>query len=417
MPLNLGFSAQIQFRSTTTGLPHPLAKQPLFIAELDFTPGHWSPSTNLRIMGNILLTKFALISARRYEVLVWDWVQGVLLNRTSTASGVCDVAFLDKEHLVLSSVVCAEGLGYLHSISLLIFDISATPLDHRPPFDGHFDISSCSVSSPILKLNFPRVESSFSVSPSRFRLKSTPTPSHAIYTGSVAFACSHSLSLAMLFTLVKFDSTRATYDPHTDVDFCVSVSGDHLLRHLRRQKFEGCTTTMTLPWDDWGENATRWFYGDGEIDEWAGRVSGSRHLYNFFEQHPGQDGAEVVSVLDFNTSTVRRHSGRSTNFFSSPSWSIDEANYVTAIQSGAGECWPWDFSSGDTKNRLYKLPPERISLAATVKSETETTIWLGFEQPVVSRLPYRVVANLHPRPIHDTWKIDGSHVIGTSVSS
>lgn len=402
--------AHIHLRSISTGLPHPLAQKSILTAELDFNVSStWTQEIDtfdIKVMGNLLLTKFTLKLPHRYELLVWSWVEGVLLYRIC-ASGVCDFGFLDKEHLVLSSAVYVEELQCLHSIVLLIFDISTSPSNRHSPPDGHFNIPTYSTLEPVLKLEFLRVLGSLQVSPSRFMLRSDPNPGRFIHASSATLSCSHSTTLGLLLSLEP-RPTETIEAVQTDLDLCIFISGDHLLEHLKQRK-SGGTSTTTLLWHEWGENATRWFAEADELDRWTCWLSGSRFINAFTK---AQERSQMVSVFDFNTSRVRRHSGHYSKYCSpTPRTEYENEEYEDAILNGNGLFASYLFGLGTCDNLPDEMPDSEImSFAETVK--IETIIHSGFEEPVISRLPYRIVTKAQAMPTHVGWMIDGDHIIG-----
>lgn len=407
--------AQLHLRSISTGLPHPLAQNPLLTVELDFdVQSSWICSFDFKIMGTLLLTKFAFTTLRRYEVLIWNWVEGVLLHRISCSSGVCDFALLDREHLVLSSLTYSERLQCLHSIALFVYNISAPPSNYHSPPGGQFNISSYSSLRHILKLEFPRVLSSLSASPFRFMLRSDPIPGRVIYAGSTTFSCAQSTTLCALISLSEPDLANgmlSTLEP--SLNFCVIISGNHLLGYLNQCSVRDAGPT-TLLWREWGENATRWFTDADELDEWTCWISGSRYVNSLFE---ARHRSQMVSVFDFNTLRIRRHSGRYSMFCVPPSRNEDEEReYRNAVLRGGGLVTRRRFRVG-TNHLPDKLLPKNLSFAETIESHIETTIRSGFEEPVISRLPYRIVTKLQRMQIHEAWMIDGNHIIGVNVST
>jgi hypothetical protein len=375
--------------------------------QVDFCILHGEPSSvTLEIMGNFLLVKFAHLKSLSYEIVIWNWQSGVLLNRISSRTGICDLAFLDREHLVLY-VAFSGSDSYLRSVSLLVYrNITSSREEHDVPLGAHFNVVAYPTLEHTFAFSFPKLHSAMSVLPSALALRADPIPGRVVHSGCTTFACSNAGTLGLVLPLAY----NAKYQPQ-DVTYQIFISASHLLNYMEENEPTGVTA---LPWNEWGEHATRWFNEDSNQADWISWLSASRYL----RSSVGPTFRTVTfSVVDFRTSTVKRHANRSSSAYlnipraSSESLKGRNATLETRWSSALRSLW-------DSSNRASDsgLGSDNCVLVDIVGSDVPTTVDIGFEDPVKSRLPYRSVTRPSPVPARIAWLIDGSHIIGTDVS-
>ncbi|KAJ1310599.1 hypothetical protein OPQ81_009130 [Rhizoctonia solani] len=199
---NLGLFTHIyvDLFSIETGLAHPLAQHPRLTAEFDFERPFFSADFTIKIMGNVVLTKVSHSRFHIYEILIWDWRFGNVLNRINSRAGICDLSFLDQYHLVLLSATCS-GRTRLDTLELLVYAIHNDTFTENDLPPGQLGVTDLSLppAIPILRLAFPPIHESHEISNTAFTLCSDPTPGRILYQKSAAFACPYTVTLSATF--------------------------------------------------------------------------------------------------------------------------------------------------------------------------------------------------------------------------
>jgi hypothetical protein len=363
-------------------------------------------------MENILLVKFSDTRHRAYEVLMWDWKSCVPLDRISSRTGICDFTFLDEAHVAVYSAA-SDGAASLRYSSLLVYTISTLPSKYEVPPDAHFHASSYSSIEPILQFEFPKVTSRRSISPSGFRflLRSDPTPGRIIHTSSAIFSCPRTMTLSLTQCLIS-----ANIDSESDTDsgvdssspalyFRIFVNASDLLGYLGQQTHGAMAK---VPWNDWGERSSRWFIDAAEPGDWICWMSASRYVRPRATLRPRR-GYLNLSVVNFHTASVNRQSNRA---------STSRHAAATAYSS-----FDVDVDSDLVLEGKTLLSPDTAAPAGSmarverVESDKPTILHVGFEEPVVSRLPYRITTRTLPASWNRGWLIEGEHIVGMTVSS
>ncbi|KAL5641728.1 hypothetical protein ACGC1H_002004 [Rhizoctonia solani] len=388
-------SVHIHLRSSSTGLAHPLARHPLLTAVLDFEPPYVWPGFSIEIMGDMVLAKVSLPQTHMYELLVWNWKFGILLHRIGSRQGICDYAFLDQQHLVVLSG-SPSIQSHLGTLALLIYAISENVSTHSYPLNtGQIRISDAPISQPILCLELPQIKQSCVLSETGFFLRSQPTPGRAMYTASATFACPYARTFSMTFSChgsIDNWGSRAYYR--------VFVDGRFLLDQARTAPRNG---TKVLPWFSWGERATRWLVAPEESDHWISWMSGSRFITSL-PHHP------YYCVFDFSRPIVSRFRD-----------SFAQLHPVTPDQSNGFYTTEGAFQNlahlgGDICQFSVNSPPNHEFFTITVGEDQPSIIeideYLGFQEPITSRLPFRLVFRTDKKRKHGGWQINGDCVLG-----
>ncbi|KAF8761928.1 hypothetical protein RHS01_01253 [Rhizoctonia solani] len=363
----------VHLRSSDTGLAHPLASHPRLTAEFDFEPPYFWPGYSIEVMGHIVLVKVMNIHDYRYGLLIWDWSSGALLNRISSQGAICDFAFLDEQHLVVSSGR-GSNQAHLDTLELLIFALSKD--DSAPTnSNGYVRVADLPVSEPVLRLGFPPIKDSSKLSHSGFFLRAQPTPGRAMHTSSATFVYTHATTLSMTFCF-----REAVSDFQGPPYYRVFIDGKFIRDQLRTIPQEG--TTKVLPWSLWGRKATRWSITLNEPDHWICWMSGSRYIaplptppyYGVFDFSPKLTTAGFHDI-DHLSSILDRFSAQS--------------------------------------------PLERRFCALTVGEDNPSVIKdgedLGFKGRIISQLPYRLVFRTDNKKGHEAWQINGDYIIGINT--
>ncbi|CAE6538361.1 unnamed protein product [Rhizoctonia solani] len=383
---------EVRLCSTTTGMPHPLARNPIFTVQVDFQiPGPGHQTFTLEVVEDILVIRIADIMRDIYEIIAWDWKSSALLCRIGSSSGIADFAILDNRHLALFSVEADEKGPHSITLSLYFMLGHAYSEASRP----HFYASKYACARPILTFEFPKLDHSYIVS-SRIIMRSDPIPGRVTYTKSVSFAHQTALTFSVILSLLRLSSPADTGAVHLRI----FISAKSLLSYLPESTNKEHTTV--IPYHVWGINATRWFLCDKQTSYWVYWTSGSRFIS--VNENP-QSLLHSLSIFDFHSPTVKRHAHRDTYPSTVHQYSSYEEEKRETVLYGMGLMRPHPVTS---------LPEGSLAplIASTIGSDLPTVITTGFATPVESRLPYRVVTRPNFAPLCEDWSIDGNHIIG-----
>ncbi|CAE6430350.1 unnamed protein product [Rhizoctonia solani] len=386
----------VDLRSAVTGLAHPLAEYPRLTVEVDFESPPFSSGYSIEIMGHMVLVKVSHPRVHIYELLIWDWRSGILLQRISSREGMCDFAFLDQRHLVVLSATRSDLNR--ETLALLVY---ATPQNasalHTSP-GKQWRIVDFPFSRPILRLEFPRLKESSEITERGFFLRSDPTPGRTIYAKSAAFACPYATTLSMTFC---FHRTSANWG--VSPFYRVFVDGQSLLKHIYANSRD---ETQVIPWSVWGTDATRWFTAPEAPDHWICWMSGSKYV------RPLHDISHYC-VFDFSPLVAGRFQGRNVqshpaalDVHSSGGPDIGDIGLLEYLDS----CL-LDFVADS---------PDHKPVIVTVGADSPSTIntgkldGVGFDEPIISRLPYRVVCKGNNEEDHEGWQINRDGIIGVA---
>ncbi|CAE6476093.1 unnamed protein product [Rhizoctonia solani] len=479
--------ARFHFRLLTTGQPHPLAKHTIISVCFDSTFPHENNlsdelmSADPEIVGNCFMAKIDRreSDSNISEILVWDWRVGALLARVDSQYSSASCTFLDKEHLLVYSVLPENSIQSTR-LALFIYRIPKIPQDYIVPPNANFCPSLYPEHSPTVIFEFPELHPSWTLAGHGLIMGWDPLPGDVVYTKSATLLCSHVTALG--FDLRICNNPRRqpdAYRSHKGVytNFQVFVSTHHLLMHLKCQ-LEGITTpTRTICWSHWGTSATRWFIEDDLMEHFTDRIYGSQYI-----RTTATDSGEsqLVSIVDFNPPMIKRHAyitaaaaprAKCTSSYKAENTAVLEGKgmttgrlfqtsiastklpvpilvsivdfnppmikrhaYITAAAAPRAKCTSSYKAEntavlegkGMTTGRLFqtsiastKLPVPIVGealnqevLTEMIGSEMKTIIRVGFKDPVVSCLPYRVVTKVQLLPLHGHWRIHGEYLVG-----
>ncbi|KAL5641731.1 hypothetical protein ACGC1H_002006 [Rhizoctonia solani] len=389
------YICHVHLCSSITALAHPLAEHSRLTAQFDFEPPSFSSGFAIEIMEHMVLVKLSYPDMSIYELLIWDWKSGNLLHRISSRKGMCDFMFLDQRHLVLLSSTTGSTED---SLALLVYDISSnTPARTSHP-DKPSRIDGFSITEPILRLEFPRLKQSSRISDTGFFLRAGPTPGRRIYTKSAAFSCSYVMTLSITF---GFQPVGYIWEITDAPSYRVFLDGRSLLNHVRTSPHD---ETKVLPWEVWGPNATRWFTAPRESDHlvyWPYCMAGSKYT-------PPLSHLPYYCIFDFSPLSVSRSRTQLTRVHS------DAIPFDGDL--GVGDRFgSLEFSDGYLPDFLAELPSRPEPLVAIIGSDHPSIMDAGnpgFNEPITSRLPYRLVCKGGNNRSHKGWQILGDCIIG-----
>ncbi|KAH7345503.1 hypothetical protein B0J17DRAFT_702886 [Rhizoctonia solani] len=384
----------VDLRSTRTGIAHPLAEYPRLTVEVDFELPPFSSGYSVELMGHMVLAKVSHPRARICELLIWNWRSGTLIQRISSRNGMCDFAFLDQQHLVVQSVTHSD-LGR-DILALLVYAIpQSAPAAYASP-GKQWQVEDFPASQPILQLEFPQLKESSEITERGFFLRSDPTPGRTIYTKSAAFACPYAMTLSMTFC---FHRTSADWGVSPFVR--VFVDGRSLLKHIYADSYD---ETKVLPWSVWGTDATRWFTAPEAPDHWICWMSGSKYI------RPLSD-IPYYCVFDFSSRVADRFRGR--NVYPA---ALDVHDADDPEIGGVGLLEYLDSCLLD----FIVDSPNSKPVVVTVGADSPSTINIGgsggagFDEPITSRLPYRIVCKGNNEEEHEGWQINQDSIVGVA---
>ncbi|KAG8704778.1 hypothetical protein FRC09_003327, partial [Ceratobasidium sp. 395] len=165
----------IQFRASTTGQAHPQAAHSVIAVKLGFETEDATIHNQVELKQDLVAVLFACFAppARPYEVLIWNWKRGILLNRIGCNNGICSFVFLDADRLALWCARGEHGSEVLDSLDLLVYDkIGSSNPGYDVPDPEKWHIPSSPILSPALTLQFPKLQEASRVKPGGFILLS-----------------------------------------------------------------------------------------------------------------------------------------------------------------------------------------------------------------------------------------------------
>ncbi|KAF8748997.1 arabinogalactan [Rhizoctonia solani] len=364
---------QIELLSAETGLFHPLARCPLLILRVDFKINFTRYETFfLSVMHNLLAIQIDDDRTPSYELLIFDWKLGTLINRIrpNSGCGMSDFAFLDKDRLVLVSGPVNESTDSHINAS--------SEFTHW----AHITTHRCGSIQPNSNFRISGNRRSLWLSNS-LQLRAGPVPGYTTYSKSVGFAHPHVSTLCLPLILEDLSE-----DSIEDITFKIFVDVERLLRCMEND-------SSVIPWSKWGPHTTRWFLDENRVDTWSRFMSGFRYIRldtgGFLR--PLYD----LSVFDFNPWNARQ---RDTDYLGTAEYR-DELKEV--VSKGTRLITPIPTDSQGSRG-----------LVEIIDSDLPTVISRGFKTPVVSSLPYRVVTKSQTSWA-EGWTVDGQHIVGINA--
>ncbi|KAL5638782.1 hypothetical protein ACGC1H_003214 [Rhizoctonia solani] len=415
--------ARFHFRLLTTGQPHPLAKHTIISVCFDSTFPHENNlsdelmSADPEIVGNCFMAKIDRreSDSNISEILVWDWRVGALLARVDSQYSSASCTFLDKEHLLVYSVLPENSIQSTR-LALFIYRIPKIPQDYIVPPNANFCPSLYPEHSPTVIFEFPELHPSWTLAGHGLIMGWDPLPGDVVYTKSATLLCSHVTALGLDLRICNNPRRQPdAYRSHKGVytNFQVFVSTHHLLMHLKCQ-LEGITTpTRTICWSHWGTSATRWFIEDDLMEHFTDRIYGSQYI-----RTTATDSGEsqLVSIVDFNPPMIKRHAYITAAAAPRAKCTSSYKAENTAVLEGKGMTTGRLFQTSIASTKLpVPIVGEALNqevLTEMIGSEMKTIIRVGFKDPVVSCLPYRVVTKVQLLPLHGHWRIHGEYLVG-----
>ncbi|KAF8713670.1 Glycosyltransferase family 17, partial [Rhizoctonia solani] len=353
---------EIHLCSIKSGRAHPLA----LYSKFKVTPrSDVGVSWRLFIFDDACILKNRLVVRLDYfsdssvqvlsDIVTWDWTTGTLLHRISLPVEHCRHTFLDESHLAVHSIIIPRYRTPDDGPSTLL---SIYPLSTSSPVSNctgpNFRLQFASTLSPLIEFAFPELLEGVSLYSHSHKICST-TIQRSLLPG---FAYSLAVTLRLSITLVGESEWRR---------FDIYVSGSKLRGHLDLGK------SGIIPWEEWGEDATRWLedYGNPPHEFWT--PPGPR----YFEigRAKTRSSAGSIVTIDFHELPFRRYLCRASVY--------------------------------GNKYRALRMADR----TKVIDKDNPSIVDGFFKHPVVSRLPYMITTKGWNERQWGTWVVDGEHLI------
>ncbi|KAL5638783.1 hypothetical protein ACGC1H_003215 [Rhizoctonia solani] len=413
--------ARFHLHSVTTGQPHPFAEHPIltvrfddaFLQEHDLLDGLMS--TDPKVMGNYLAVKFNWLESdyNVTEVLLWDWRAGVLLARIHCEHHSARYTYLDKEHLLVYSALAENDARSTH-LALLIYHIPNITSGYAVPTNANFCPSLYPKHNPALIFELPELQQHWEITRMDFVLSANPLPGDIVYAKSATLLCSRVTTLGLAFQIRNTPRQQPfVYRSRkgNPTELHVFVSTQPLFTYFSGYQ-SGELTTRTIPWSEWGTSATRWFIEDYSLEHSTDKIYGSQYIRSTTLK---SGEAQLVSIVDFNTPIIRRHAYKSTVKSRAKREAANQSENMVVLEGKGmttGRLLQTSIASTELPVPIVGEALNQEVLTEMIGSEMKTIIRVGFQDPVVSCLPYRVVTKIQRMPLYGYWQIHGEYLVG-----
>ncbi|KAG8793023.1 hypothetical protein FRC12_004104 [Ceratobasidium sp. 428] len=151
--------------------------------------------------------------------------------------------------------------------------------------------------------------------------------------------------------------------------------------------------TRSVPWNKWGEDTTRWIW---RLDNFSSgtNMNGSRFVMSLERTLEEQQWYHFVA--DFNPLVIKRHENRES-----------EKGRLRAVDPDDYTCregvWLQEYEHDLEKRGMMVI---------NVGADTPTVMTGIGQEPIVSRLPYRLIIFGEPFAAYRGWVIDGNRLVG-----
>ncbi|CEL62729.1 hypothetical protein RSOLAG1IB_05086 [Rhizoctonia solani AG-1 IB] len=395
----------ISLRSLGTGLAHPSARLGVipFQAPFSLSPHHIYSTISLSVTNEILLVSLIANTTELYSnVLVIDWKAGVLLLQTSWRPGLCSAILLHNDCLLVFEAIIsnvgemAEALtGRPDSLGLLVYDRIRTPEAYEQnTIQSRVRLPNKPFRKECMKFEFPAFETNVWILASDFLARAAPISDYAL---------DHTSDFAPDYAARTLSLSMRIISAESAANILIFVDSAKLLTHLERAEAEGLTS---IPWAAWGEYSTRWIYYESEPNPWINWLHGTRYVLGrqvIDEQNSGDD-IKYIGIADFHSPAVRRFASRREDQYILP---LPEHEIKRREIIGSGQ---WAFF-GNYSDRILEAGVLAVDI---VDTETPTVLRGLSPEPIISRLPYRLVVarpNFMVSECSD-WMIDENRIIG-----
>lgn len=388
----------IHLRSFYTGNKHDEAQYPDLKIEFPSPTFSYSTSIFIEVLDDILAVKYFFYGQETAEILIWNWKLGTLLNRIQIFGGSCTFGFLTSNSLIL---FYSNRSSDVSAVKLLIYDKLRSLAGLNPDEAGFCDVSKYEPMVPRFQLDFPAFRSG-SITHLLMRVEPAPTVPASDSAAFVPLPIARVIQLSM-------NVSQGDMWNHDPEHYSIFVSKEKLLKCLASlgHSSESDESPKEIPWEAWGEYATRWFGACADIPAWIRRAYGTRFICTSpFGSKDRFNSPEHLSILDFHQPTVRR--------FSSPHlsmWDSREARRHIDL-STSDEDMEHIFRA--LRNKQSAIEEDAVFVDTIDEDVPSLTLFNG--ETLVTRLPYRIVTKVQPISKFLGWMIDNNHIIEMPVS-
>ncbi|CAE6455104.1 unnamed protein product [Rhizoctonia solani] len=397
--------AQFDFRSVEDGQPHSLARLPIISIHLgdptsDLEDVASFINTQTQVANNLLVVgcHWPDTDNRLYEIVIFDWISGVLLGRiysqtTLTASFV----LLDKDYLAVYSATSGSLSKHPDVIALQVYHIpTITPSSSDK--NGHFKIASHTSLAPTLILEFPRVQDSLIIGRESL-MSADPGVGRVVFDTLITCVCLRVTTLDVRLSLSnpnRYSGIDGLDSQETHFAYYrIYVSTCHIFELLDQQG----PGPVTLNWDQWGTRATRWFNGEYRRSPIVGplciqwKTVGRRY--------------QKLSSVEFNPLSI--------NAYFTPFPSKSHQNEVASLPNHRQSIHEYRPLAPSTRTVSQEGPSEVEEVRVEMFGTNHKSVFhAGFKEPVESCLPYRVTTQRDRLDAYRTWLIQGQQLMGRS---
>ncbi|KAH7337152.1 hypothetical protein B0J17DRAFT_629739 [Rhizoctonia solani] len=350
-------------------------------------------TVSLSITNDILLINLIANSSELCSnVMVIDWKAGVLLAHTGWRSGMRSAMLLHDDCLLVFETVISSidemggsAIGKPDSLELFVYDQLRTPEGR----DDDPDESRVHPSHPLsrqpleetLRFEFPILFPNVFILATDFLVRAAPVSDCALH---------HTPDFVPDYTCRTISLSIRIISAGSPASLLIFVDSGMLLEHLKRAKVEGL---RSVPWTTWGEYSTRWIYYMSEPNPWINWLQGTRYVLGrqvIDAQNHAEDN-NYIAIADFHLPTIRRFAARNKDYYSLP---LPEYEIKRREVIGTGQ---WAYF-GNYSNRNLEAGALAVDI---VDADTPTVLRGLSEDPIISRLPYRL-AVARPSP-SDYW--------------
>ncbi|KAG8687329.1 hypothetical protein FRC11_007425, partial [Ceratobasidium sp. 423] len=380
----------IHLCSLRTGLAHPSAKLGIlsFAVPYSLTPHHIYSTVSLSITNDVLLVSLIANSSELYSgVMAIDWKAGSFLVHTGWRPGLCSATLLHNDCLLVFEAITSNTdemgeaiTGKPDSLGLLVYDHIRAPRANIS--DSHESRAHSSnlftrdevheeAREETLRFEFPTLAASVWILATDFLVRAAPVSDRALHH-TPDFAPDYAnRTLSLSLRIICGESAGS---------LLIFVDSGKLIGHLEQAKAEGLTS---IPWAAWGEYSTRWIYYLSEPNPWINWVQGTRYVLGrqvIDEQNDAEDN-NYIAIADFHPATIRRFKSRNKDNYVLP---LPEQEIHRREIIGSGQ---WAFFGNYSDKNL-----EAGALAVDIVDADTPTVLHGLgPDPIISRLPYRLV--------------------------
>jgi hypothetical protein len=264
------------------------------------------------VMGDYLMLGMYIekFDCQIHETILLDWKSGELVIRIHSRQEAF-LAFLNQSHIVIYSILPDNGSGS-QRLGLSIYQIPtvAERARYKAPEDAKYRPFDYPHHNPKIECELPELDPVFRIDADSLALDLQSVPMDTLYSKATTLLFSHTTTLELCLGVQDTSNDEGLlheWQPGSVAYYQVFVDAWYLLAQL--EAHQPARGTQTIPWCDWGPQATRWFQRPLE-EIITGSLHGSRYIGANALPVPG---FVTLSLYDFNFFPVERRENISTN--------------------------------------------------------------------------------------------------------